>query len=94
VRKPTVCDIDLFYRSLRDKKLAASTIRQIRNILAGSLDQAVRWGRRNDNPAGGPIGWEPAEGGVATTPAHRWPIAELRISATSAVREPSRRRSQ
>jgi integrase len=51
VRKLTVRDIDLFYRSLREKKLAASTIRQIHNILAGSLDQAVRWGWRSDNPA-------------------------------------------
>jgi len=51
VRKLTVRDIDLSYRTLRDAKLAASTIRQIHNILAGSLDQAVRWGWRNDNPA-------------------------------------------
>ena len=51
VRKLTVRDIDVFYRSLREAKLAASTIRQIHNILAGSLDQAVRWGWRNDNPA-------------------------------------------
>jgi hypothetical protein len=36
---------------LREKKLAALTIRQIHNILAGSLDQAVRWGWRSDNPA-------------------------------------------
>ncbi len=51
VRKLTVRDIDVFYRSLREEKLAASTIRQIHNILAGSLDQAVRWGWRSDNPA-------------------------------------------
>jgi len=31
--------------------LAASTVRQIHNILTGSLDQAVRWGWRADNPA-------------------------------------------
>jgi integrase len=52
VRKLTVRDIDAFYRALaRDEKLAASTIRQIHNVLTGSLDQAVRWGWRTDNPA-------------------------------------------
>jgi integrase len=52
VRKLTVRDIDAFYRSLRrNHDLAASTVRQINNILSGSLDQAVRWGWRTDNPA-------------------------------------------
>lgn len=52
VRKLTVRDIDAFYRALvREEKLAASTIRQIHNVLTGSLDQAVRWGWRRDNPA-------------------------------------------
>lgn len=52
VRKLAVRDIDDFYRSLRrDHDLAASTVRQIHNILSGSLDQAVRWGWRTDNPA-------------------------------------------
>jgi integrase len=52
VRKLTVRDIDAFYRALaRDEQLAASTIRQIHNVLTGSLDQAVRWGWRSDNPA-------------------------------------------
>lgn len=52
VRKLTVRDIDLFYRALaRDEKLAASTVRQIHNVLTGALDQAVRWGWRVDNPA-------------------------------------------
>lgn len=52
VRKLTVRDIDGLYRALvRDEKLAASTIRQIHNVLVGSLDQAVRWGWRRDNPA-------------------------------------------
>jgi len=52
VRKLTVRDIDVFYRVLaRDLGLAGSTVRQIHNVLTGSLDQAVRWGWRNDNPA-------------------------------------------
>jgi integrase len=52
VRKLTVEQIDAFYRSLgRDAKLSASTIRQIHNVLTGSLDQAVRWRWRSDNPA-------------------------------------------
>ena len=52
VRRLTVHDIDMFYRRLsRDEGLAASTIKQIHNILSGSLDQAVRWGWRQDNPA-------------------------------------------
>ncbi|MDQ6617256.1 MAG: site-specific integrase [Actinomycetota bacterium] len=52
VRKLTVRDIDGFYRGLRrEQQLAASTIRQIHNVLTGALDQAVRWGWRNDNPA-------------------------------------------
>jgi integrase len=52
VRKLTVRDIDAFYRALaREEQLAASTIRQIHNVLTGSLDQAVRWGWRSDNPA-------------------------------------------
>ena len=51
VRKLTVRDIDLFYRRLRNDGLKASTIRQIHNMLAGSLDQAMRWGWRTDNPA-------------------------------------------
>lgn len=52
VRKLTVREIDGFYRALvREEKLAASTIRQIHNILVGALDQAVRWGWRHDNPA-------------------------------------------
>lgn len=52
VRKLTVRDIDLFYRALaREEKLAASTVRQIHNVLTGALDQAVRWGWRVDNPA-------------------------------------------
>jgi len=52
VRKLTVRDIDVFYRVLaRDVGLAGSTVRQIHNILTGSLDQAVRWGWRTDNPA-------------------------------------------
>jgi integrase len=52
VRKLTVRDIDAFYRALaRDEQLAASTIRQIHNVLTGSLGQAVRWGWRTDNPA-------------------------------------------
>lgn len=45
-------DIDALYRTLsRDVGLAPSTVRQIHNILTGSLDQAVRWGWRGDNPA-------------------------------------------
>jgi integrase len=41
VRRLTVRDIDAFYRALaRDEQLAASTIRQIHNVLTGSLDQA------------------------------------------------------
>jgi len=52
VRKLGVRDIDALYRTLsRDVGLAASTVRQIHNILTGSLDQAVRWGWRADNPA-------------------------------------------
>lgn len=52
VRKLTVRDIDAFYRVLaRDEQLAASTVRQIHNVLTGSLAQAVRWGWRSDNPA-------------------------------------------
>jgi integrase len=52
VRKLTVRDIDASYRALaRDEALAASTIRQIHNVLSGALDQAVRWGWRSDNPA-------------------------------------------
>jgi integrase len=52
VRKLTVRDIDTFYLALaRDEQLAASTIRQIHNVLTGSLAQAVRWGWRSDNPA-------------------------------------------
>lgn len=52
VRKLSVRDIDAFYMALlRDEKLSASTIRQIHNVLVGSLDQAVRWGWRPDNPA-------------------------------------------
>jgi len=51
VRKLTVRDIDAFYRTLRKEKLSPSTIRQIHNVLAGALDQAVRWGWRVDNPA-------------------------------------------
>jgi integrase len=52
VRRLAVRDIDAFYRSLaRDHDLAPSTIRQIHNVLKGSLDQAVRWGWRTDNPA-------------------------------------------
>lgn len=52
VRKLTVRDIDTFYRVLgREHDLAASTVRQIHNVLSGSLDQAVRWGWRTDNPA-------------------------------------------
>jgi integrase len=52
VRKLTVRDIDVFYRALaRDERLAASTVRQIHNVLTGALDQAVRWGWRSDNPA-------------------------------------------
>jgi integrase len=52
VRKLTVRDIDAFYRALaRNEQLAASTIRQIHNVLTGSLAQAVRWGWRSDNPA-------------------------------------------
>jgi integrase len=52
VRKLTVRDIDAFYRALaRNEQLAASTVRQIHNVLTGSLDQAVRWGWRSDNPA-------------------------------------------
>jgi integrase len=52
VRKLTVRDIDTFYRALaRDEQLAASTIRQVHNVLTGSLAQAVRWGWRSDNPA-------------------------------------------
>ncbi|MGH9228427.1 MAG: tyrosine-type recombinase/integrase [Acidimicrobiales bacterium] len=52
VRKLTVRDIDAFYRALaRDEQLAPSTIRQIHNVLTGALDQAMRWGWRNDNPA-------------------------------------------
>jgi integrase len=52
VRKLTVRDIDAFYRALvREEKLAPSTVRQIHNVLRGSLDQAVRWGWRSDNPA-------------------------------------------
>lgn len=52
VRKLTVEQIDAFYRSLgRDAKLSASTVRQIHNVLTGSLDQAVRWKWRSDNPA-------------------------------------------
>ncbi len=52
VRKLTLRDIDAFYRSLaREQKLAPSTIKQIHNVLTGSLDQAVRWGWRTDNPA-------------------------------------------
>ncbi|MEO5678598.1 MAG: hypothetical protein ABIS47_02920, partial [Acidimicrobiales bacterium] len=44
VRKLGVRDIDALYRTLsRDVGLAASTVRQIHNILTGSLDQAVRW---------------------------------------------------
>lgn len=51
VRKLTVRDIDRFYRALaREEKLAASTVRQIHNVLTGALDQAVRWGWRVDNP--------------------------------------------
>jgi len=52
VRKLSVRDIDAFYRALRRQEgLAASTVRQIHNVLSGSLDQAVRWGWRPDNPA-------------------------------------------
>jgi len=52
VRKLTVRDIDACYRALaREEKLAPSTVRQIHNVLKGSLDQAVRWGWRSDNPA-------------------------------------------
>jgi len=52
VRKLGVRDIDALYRTLsRDVGLAPSTVRQIHNILTGSLDQAVRWGWRTDNPA-------------------------------------------
>jgi len=31
--------------------LSPSTVRQMHNIVVGSLDQAVRWGWRSDNPA-------------------------------------------
>jgi Phage integrase, N-terminal SAM-like domain len=49
VRKLTVRDIDAFYRALaRDEQLAASTIRQIHNVVTGSLAQAVRWGWRSE----------------------------------------------
>lgn len=52
VRRLTVQDIDGFYRSLRRQHgLAPSTVRQIHNVLTASLDQAVRWGWRTDNPA-------------------------------------------
>ena len=52
VRKLTVEQIDRFYRALsRDASLSASTIRQLHNILTGSLDQAIRWHWRSDNPA-------------------------------------------
>lgn len=52
VRKLTVEQIDRFYRALsRDALLSASTIRQLHNILTGSLDQAIRWHWRSDNPA-------------------------------------------
>lgn len=52
VRKLTVRDIDLFHRALaREEELAASTVRQIHDVLTGALDQAVRWGWRVDNPA-------------------------------------------
>lgn len=52
VTKLSVQDIDACYRRLvREEKLAPSTIRQIHNVLTGSLDQAVRWGWRSDNPA-------------------------------------------
>jgi integrase len=52
VRKLTVEQIDRFYRALsRDASLSASTIRQLHNILTGSLNQAIRWHWRSDNPA-------------------------------------------
>jgi integrase len=52
VRKLTVHQIDACYRNLvRDEGLSPSTVRQIHNIVVGSLDQAVRWGWRTDNPA-------------------------------------------
>ncbi|MFN0026848.1 MAG: tyrosine-type recombinase/integrase [Acidimicrobiales bacterium] len=52
VRKLTVRDIDAFYRAMsRDAGLAPSTVKQMHNVLVGSLDQAVRWQWRPDNPA-------------------------------------------
>jgi integrase len=52
VRKLTVRDIDTFYLAMSRKQgLAPSTVKQLHNVLVGSLDQAVKWGWRRDNPA-------------------------------------------
>ena len=52
VSKLTVRDIDAFYQGMsREAGLAPSTVKQMHNVLVGSLDQAVRWGWRTDNPA-------------------------------------------
>ncbi len=48
----SVRDIDRFYQRLaHEDGLSPSTVKQIHNVLVGSLDQAVRWGMRPDNPA-------------------------------------------
>src|SRR4051812_2383917 len=75
VRKLTVKDIDGFYRTMsRDAGLAPSTVKQMHNVLTGSLDQAVRWGWRSDNPAK-----------LATLPKAR--VGELRLPSPDAVIE-------
>lgn len=81
-------DINLFYRSLREKKLAASTIRQIHNVLAGSLDQAVRWGWRSDKPAR----WAtlpPAHQAEVRPPAPRRSWRPSRVAGGGGGREPA-----
>ena len=66
-------DIDGFYRTMsHEAGLAPSTVKQMHNVLTGSLDQAVRWGRRSDNPAK-----------LATLPKAR--PGELRLPSPDAV---------
>ena len=43
--------LDAFYRSLQEKGLSGSSIRQHRSILHASLGRAVKWGLIAANPA-------------------------------------------